>query len=109
MLAVPQPETCEKTRSTLQGFMGVWGVYVGGFLTCVCVCVFCLCNPEADEQAILLLWPLKPTMGVFCWYIKRGRKGGSRTMQCSAVAQRTRMSVCEQLTTVHKIIKKTKQ
>lgn len=28
----------------------------------------------------LLPWPLKPTVGVLCWYIRRGRKGGSRIM-----------------------------
>lgn len=66
--------------------------------TWVCVYVFlCLC--------VLLVWsrswwwgdsflPLKPSMGVFCWYIKIGRKGGSRKMPSSSVAQRAKVSVC---------------
>lgn len=50
---------------------------------------------EADDQAIPLLWPLKPTMGVLCLHIKRGRKGGSRIMQSGAAEQRARMSTTE--------------
>ncbi len=54
--------------------------------------MLCLCVSEADDQAVPYLWPLKPSMGVFCWYIKQGRKGGSRIMQCGAAAPRARMS-----------------
>lgn len=53
----------------------------------------CSCVSEVDDQAIPLLWPLKPTLGVLCWYIKTGRKGGSRIMQCSAAARRARMGI----------------
>lgn len=37
---------------------------------CVCMCLFFFLHvfsaSEADDQAIPLLWPLKPTMGVLC-------------------------------------------
>ena len=70
-------ETTEKTLDA-SGFYG---------RVCFCLCV--------TDQAIPLLWPLKPTMGVLCLHIKRGRKGGSRIMLCGAAAQRARMSTTE--------------
>lgn len=79
MLAVTLPETSEKNTGYLR-FLWVCGCVCIRFCVCVCVCVFYLCVSDADDQAIPLLWPLKPTMGVLCWYIKRGRKGGSRIM-----------------------------
>lgn len=69
-------------RLSFSFFFSLWG------------CVFCLCDPDSDDEAIPLLWPLKPTMGVLCWYIKTGRKGGSRIMQCGAEAQRARVCGC---------------
>lgn len=90
-LAVTRPEASEKTLFTL-GFYGIVGV---------CACGLCVHTraPGADDRAIPLLWPLKPTMGVLCWYIKTGRKGGSRIMQCRAAAKRARMGVCACLCT----------
>ena len=89
-------ETSEETQSY---FTFLWAC------VCVCVCVlfvyvFCLCVClKLMIRRFPFLWPLKPTMGVLCWYIKRGRKGGSRITQWSAAAPRARMrahcvSVC---------------
>lgn len=59
-----------------------------------CVYLLCFCVSEVDDEGVPLLWPLKPTMGVLCWYMKRGRKGGSRKMKCSVATWRARMCVC---------------
>lgn len=49
----------------------------------------------ADDQAVPLLWPLKATLGVLCWYIRRGRKGGSRVNQSNAATWRARsLHIC---------------
>lgn len=65
--------------------------------TCGCGCVFSL---------LLCVWSWwsgssftltsKTTLGVLCWYIRGGRKGGSRIIQCSEEGKKSvHICICE--------------